>query len=71
MLTTNITNLITKALSAGFRFNPADAESAARFLCKERAAREVTIPATFEGKQVGFTIGLVEHQGYYSKIVPA
>jgi hypothetical protein len=71
MLTTNLTNLISRAFNAGFRFSIGDADRAADYLRKERAAREVTIPATLDGQKVGFTIGLVEHRGYYSKIAKA
>lgn len=68
MITTNSTNLIAKALAAGFQFHSGDALAACDYLCKETAACEVTIPASFDGKPIGFTIGLIPFQGYYSKV---
>lgn len=68
MLTTNSTTIIARALTSGFMFHSGDALAACDYLCREQAAREVAIPATFEGESVSFIIGLVPFQGYYSKV---
>ena len=68
MILTNIDKLLWQARDAGINFNLRDGFAAGDFLLKEKAAREVTIPATIDGQALGFTICLVPHEGFYSKV---